>query len=199
MAHDFVDLPIACYGSAFHLIGELRIWNLHGRRQSRALRRGAVIMRKLRILVFVLAMPCTAFAQSNQSAWENLSALAAGHKIQVVEMNSKKVSGAFVNVTDAGISLQGQGGEETISRQDVRIVKLMENKHRLRNAAIGAAIGAGAGAGAGAAVGRGNGNSGGFDFAKQGAGIGAGAGAVIGAIVGALWPSHQTIYRAAGK
>ena len=153
-------------------------------------------MRKLLILIFALAMPCVAFGQTDRSSWANLGALGAGHRIQVVEMNSKKVSGAFVNVTDAGISLQGPGGEQTISRQDVRSVKLMENKHRLRNAAVGAAIGAGAGAGAGAAAGRGNG---GFDFTRQGAGIGAGAGAVIGTIVGALLPSHETIYRAAGK
>ena len=157
------------------------------------------MMRKLSILFCVLAMPFVTFAQTNQSSWENLSALGAGHKIQVVEMNSKKVSGAFVSVTDTGISLQVEGGEQTIARQDVRVVKLMENKHRLRNAVIGAAVGAGVGAGAGAAVGGDNGNSGGFDFAKQGAWIVGAAGAVIGAIVGALLPSHQTIYRAAGR
>ena len=150
-------------------------------------------MRKLWILVCVLGMPCMAFGQTGKSSWENLSALQAGHRIQVVEMSSKKVSGAFVNITDTTISLQESGGEQTIQRQDVRIVKLMENKHRMRNAAIGAAIGAGAGAGAGAAVGNG---SGGFDFTRQGAGIGAGAGAVIGAIVGALLPCHETMYRA---
>jgi hypothetical protein len=154
-------------------------------------------MRKLWILVFVLAMPCAAFGQTDRSSWENLSALGAGHKVEVVEMNSKKVSGAFVNFTDAGISLEGAGGEQTIPRQDVRRVKLMENKHRLRNTAIGAAIGAAAGAGA--LAGLVNGSEGGFNFTAQGAGIGAGAGAVIGAIVGALWPSHQTVYRAAGK
>jgi hypothetical protein len=199
MAHDFVNLPIACDCSAFHLVGELRIRKLriNGRRRFHVLRRGLVTMRKLWIVVCVLAMPCAASGQSNKSAWENLSALQAGHRIEVVEINSKKVSGAFVNVTDAGISLQGQSGEQTISRQDVRVVKLMENKHRLRNAAIGAAIGAAAGAGAlGGLV---NSAEGGFNFTAQGAGIGAGAGAVIGAIVGALWPSHQTVYRAAAK
>jgi hypothetical protein len=153
-------------------------------------------MRRLWILVCVLAMPFVTFAQTNQSSWENLSALGAGHKIQVVEMNSKKVSGTLVSVNDAGVSLQAAGGEQTIQREDVRVVKLMENKHRLRNAAVGAAVGAGVGAGAGAAAGRGNG---GFDFAAQGAGIGAAAGGAIGAIVGALLPSHRTIYRAAGK
>ena len=147
---------------------------------------------------FVLCTPRAAFAQSNKSAWESLSTLQAGHKIEV-KTNANKVSGAFVSVSDTAISLQAPAGEETIPRTDVRRVKLMENKHRLRNAAIGAAIGAGAGAGAGAAVGRGNGNSGGFDFAAQGAWIGAAAGAVIGAIVGVLLPSHQTLYRAAGR
>jgi hypothetical protein len=156
-------------------------------------------MRKLWILVFVLAMPCGTFAQSNKSAWENLSTLQAGHRIEVVEMNSKKVSGAFVSVTDAGISLQVEGGEQTIGRQNVRVVKLMENRHRLRNAAIGAAIGAGAGAGIGAELGKGPSHGFGFDFAAQGAGIVAGAGAVIGAVVGALLPCHETVYRAAGR
>ncbi len=155
--------------------------------------------RRLWVLVCVLAVPCVAFAQSNQSSWENLNALQAGHKIQVVEVGSKKVSGTFVNVTDTAISLQAPGGEQTISRTDVRVVKLMENKHRLRNAVIGAAIGAGAGAGIGAAAGKGNGSSGGFDFAAQGAWIVASGGAVIGAIVGALWPSHKTMYRAAAQ
>ncbi len=202
MAHDFVDVPIARYCGASDLIGGLRIWKLHGWRQSHALRRGALIMRKLWILVFVLAMPCAAFGQTDRSSWEALSALGAGHKIQVVEMNSKKVSGAFVNVTDAGISLQAAGGEQTIARQDVRRVKLMENKHRLRNTAIGAAVGAGVGAGIGAASFQ---DCRGQAFCIQPggrgavAGIGAAAGGVIGAIVGALWPSHQTIYRAAEK
>ena len=146
---------------------------------------------------FVLCTPRAAFAQSNKSAWESLSTLQAGHKIEV-KTNANKVSGAFVSVSDTAISLQAPAGEETIPRTDVRSVKLMENKHRLRNAAIGAAIGAGVGAGAGAAAGKGPAH-GGFDFAGLGAGIGAAAGGVIGAIVGALWPNHQTIYRAAGR
>jgi hypothetical protein len=197
MAHDFVGVPIARYCGASDLIGGLRIWKLRGWRQSHALRRGALIMRKLWILVFVLAMPWAAFAQSNKSAWENLNTLQAGHKIEVEQMNSKKVFGAFVNVTDAGISLQGAGGEQTIPRQDIRSAKLMENKHRLRNTLIGAAIGAGAGAGIGAEAGKGPRS--GPDLAGFGAGLFAVIGGAAGAIVGALWPSHQTIYRAAGR
>jgi len=161
-------------------------------RQNSVLNCGLRTMRRLGTLVCVLAMPFVTFAETNQSSWENLSALGAGHKIQVVEMNSKTVFGTFLSVNDAGMSLQAAGGAQTIQRQDVRVVKLMENKHRLRNAAIGAAVGAGVGAGVGAAVGKGNGA---FDFAGQGAAIVAAAGGVIGAIVGALWPSHKIIYR----
>jgi hypothetical protein len=160
-------------------------------------------MRNLWILIFVLAMPCVVFSQTNEASWENLSALQSGHKIQIVEMNSKKVSGTFLNVSDTMISLQKQGGEQTIQRQDVRIVKRMETKHRLRHAAIGAAIGAGAGAGIGAAAYHPCSPSDSFCIQPGGrganAGIGAAIGGVGGAVVGALWPSHRIIYRAAGS
>jgi hypothetical protein len=99
-------------------------------------------MRKFWILVCVLGMPCVASAQ-----WENLNTLQAGQRIQVVEVNSKKDSGTFLGISDKTISLQGKSGEQTIQRQDVRSVKFMENKHRLRNTLIGATVGAGAGAG----------------------------------------------------
>jgi len=161
------------------------------------------MLRRLGIFLCVLGMPFVVHAQSNKTSWENLSGLAPGHKIQVTEMNSKKVSGAFVSVSDTAISLQDPGGEQTIQKTDVRIVKLMENKHRLRNAAIGAAVGAGAGAGIGAGVYTSCEPNETFcidPIGKGGAaGIFAAVGGATGAVVGALWPSHQTLYRALGK
>ena len=109
-------------------------------------------MRKLGILLCVLGMPCVVSARSSHVAWDNLNTLAAGQKIQVVEGNSKKDSGTFLNFSDTAISLQGKSGAQTIQRQDVRSVKLMEDKHRLRNTLIGGAVGAGVGAGIGAAA-----------------------------------------------
>jgi hypothetical protein len=165
-----------------------------------ALHRGTVAMRKLWMLICVLGMPCVASAQNNHAAWENLSALQAGQKIQVVEMNSKKVSGRFVSVSDKAISLEEAAGQQTIQRQDVRSVKLMKREHLVRDALIGAGVGAGVGAAIGAAsyspckpsqsfcidpVGRGG-----------AAGIVAVIGGVAGAVVGALVPNHKTIYRA---
>jgi hypothetical protein len=161
------------------------------------------MLRRLGIFLCVLGMPFVAHAQGNKTSWENLSGLAPGHKIQVVEMNSKKVSGTFVSVSDTAISVQDPSGEQTIQKTDVRVVKLMENKHRLRNAAIGAAVGAGVGAGIGAGAYRACKPNESFCIDPIGragvAGIVAAAGGAGGAIVGALWPSHQTLYRAPGK
>jgi hypothetical protein len=149
-------------------------------------------------LICVLAMPCASWAQSNPASWENLNTLQAGEKIQVVEINSKKVSGTFVNVSDAAISLQEKASQEMVQRQDVRSVKLRKHQHRLRNTLIGAAIGAGAGAGIGT-VGHRQGSlqnpNGTIISPGQGAAIGAVLGLVGGAVVGALIPSHKTIYR----
>jgi hypothetical protein len=144
-------------------------------------------MRIFWILACLLAMPSVASAQ-----WENLNTLQAGQKIQVLQ-TSKKDSGTFLSVSDKEISLQGKSGTQSIHRQDVRSVKLMENKHRLRNTLIGAAVGAGAGAGISAAAWEPRGFAGGRG---TGAAVGAVIGAVGGTIVGALWPSHQTIYKA---
>jgi hypothetical protein len=160
-------------------------------------------MRKLLFLICVLGMTCASWAQSNPASWENLNTLQAGEKIQVLEMSSKKVSGTFVNVSDAGVSLQEKAGQQTVQRQDVRSVKLMKHQHRLRNTLIGAAVGAGAGAGIGAATHHHvicttpcslqNPNT--FLSSSQAAAVGAVIGLVGGTVVGAVWPSHKTIYR----
>jgi hypothetical protein len=151
-------------------------------------------MRKFWILACVLGMPCVVSAQ-----WENLNTLQAGQKIQVVQ-TSKKDSGTFLSVSDREISLQGKSGAQKIPRQDVRSVKLMANKHRLRNAAIGGAVGAGVGAGIGAAAYRSCTPAQSFCIDPIGRGGEAGIFAIVGfaggALVGALWPSHETIYRA---
>ncbi len=150
-------------------------------------------MRKLLLLICILGMPSASWAQTNPSSWENLNTLQTGEKIQVVEMNSKRVSGTFVSLSDAAISLQQEAGPQTIQRQDVLSVKVMKAPHRLRNTLIGAGVGAGVGAGISAAAWEPHGYAGGRG---TGAAFGAVIGVVGGAVVGALWPSHKMIYRA---
>ena len=83
-------------------------------------------MRQVWFLICIVAAPCAWSAQIDQASWGNLSALHAGQKIQVVEMNSKKHSGTFVNVSDTAISYQKTASAQTIQKQDVRSVKLMK-------------------------------------------------------------------------
>jgi hypothetical protein len=153
------------------------------------------LMRKIFLLLFVLRLSWGAFAQTDRASWANLSGLRPGQKIQVVGMTSTKPSGAFETVSDTAINYRDTAGEQAIQKQDVRSVRLMENKHRLRNALIGAAAGAGAGAGIGAAS---TGHPGSIltDVSRaKGAGVGAVLGLIGGATLGALLPSHSTIYR----
>jgi hypothetical protein len=146
-------------------------------------------MRKLLFLICVLGMPGVSWAQSNPTSWENLNTLQPGERIQVLEMNSTKVSGTFVNVSDVAISLQGPR-QEMVQRQDVRSVKLWKQQHRWRNTLLGAAIGFGAGVLIGAAT-----YQQGFLGRGFQAGVGGLFGVVGGTVVGTLWPSHKTIYR----
>jgi len=119
-------------------------------------------------------------------------------------MNSKKHSGTFVSFTETAIVYQDTAGGQTIPKQDVRRVKLMENKHRLRNVLIGGLVGAGIGAAIGAGVFHGctpNPPSAQFPNCVgasvtrgEGAAILAPVGLLAGAVVGAFVPGHHTIY-----
>jgi hypothetical protein len=154
-------------------------------------------MRKSLLRICFIGLSCVSWAQTNRASWANLSGLQALQKIEIVGMNSKKHSGTFVSVSGIALSYQDSAGEQTIQKQDVRCVKLMRNKHRLRNTLIGGAVGAGAGAGIGAATSHPCSSQGLCiqPIGKGGvAGIGAVVGFVGGAVVGVLLPSHEMIY-----
>lgn len=154
-------------------------------------------MRKIFLQLLVLGLSGAAFAQTDRPSWAKLSGLRPGQKIQVVGIPSKKHSGNFVSVSDTAISYRETTGEHSIPRPDVLSVKLMENKHRLRNTIIVAGVGASVGAVIGAALHKPC-SSQSFCLDIGGAALPAGVGAVLGgvggAVVGVLLPSHSTIY-----
>jgi outer membrane lipoprotein SlyB len=162
--------------------------------------RGRETMRKLWIIVCFLGMPWITPGQTNQAAWENLSALQAGQKIDVAVNHSKKITGTFVSISDSAITVQEGSGPQAVQRQDVRSVKLAKREHLVRNSLVGAALGAGVGAAIGAATDSPckPGQSFCINPVNRGeaAGLFAVVGGVAGAIVGAVIPNHKTIYRA---
>jgi hypothetical protein len=148
-------------------------------------------MRNILLLLCVFGMSYASLAQSDNASWTNLNTLHSGQKIQIVEKSSKKHSGTFLNVSDTGVQYHDNAGDQSIPKQDVRRVKLMESRRRLRNTLIGAGIGAGAGAG----IGAGSWEDRGFVGGKGvGAAVGASIGVLTGAAIGALVPTHSTIY-----
>ncbi len=159
-------------------------------------------MRNILLLLCVFGMSYASQAQSDQASWTNLSTLQTGQKIQIVDVNSKKHSGAFLNVSDTAVRYHDNAGDQSIPKQDVRRVKLMENRHRLRNTLIGAGAGAGVGAVIGAVANHPCEPKPSSEFscfapiATKGetAGIGAVVGVLAGAATGALVPTHSTIY-----
>jgi hypothetical protein len=158
-----------------------------------------LIMQALLFAVCAIGIPSVCGAQAATGLWANVSTLQSGQKIQVVKMNANKESGTVVSVSDEAIVLHEKSGEHTVQKQDIRVVKLMRTRHRLRNALIGAAVGGGVGAGVGAAAfhpctgecigapGRGGTSA-----------VGGVVGIIGGAVTGALWPNHEIIYRVDG-
>ena len=155
-------------------------------------------MQKPWLLLCILVVSCAAPIHGQQGSWQNLNTLRPGEPIQVRGIKALKITGAFVSVTDAAISLQAESGPQTIQKPDVRSVKLMRNKHRLRNTLILAGVGAGVGAGIGAAAHQSCPSTQTFCLDIGGrrlpAAVGATVGLLGGAAVGAFIPTHETIY-----
>jgi hypothetical protein len=156
-------------------------------------------MRKLLFMICVLGISCSSRAQSKLADWENLNTIHAGDKIQVREVNSTKVTGTFLDVSDVAISLQSGGTSQSVPKQEVDTVKLMKKKHRLRNTLITAGVVAGISAGIGAAAHQPCSSTQTFclDIGGRGlpAAIDGAIGLAVGAAIGALLlPSKQTVY-----
>ena len=133
----------------------------------------------------------------NQANWDKLKQLSDGQEVEVVENGAVSNRGSFRSLTDEAMVVTMVTGEKTISRQKIVRVSSKGQKHRTRNALIGAGIGAGAGAGIGAAAT--SCTSGCFGFTRGNAmGVLSAVGAIGGAIVGAVLPTggwHE-VYRA---
>jgi len=142
--------------------------------------------------------------QPANASWENLKALKPGQEIRVVLNNVKSYQGEFQALSDDGISLRQAAGEQTLARRDILRVSSKAQKHRARNALIGAAVGAGAGLGIGAAADHSASSCGGKTpcwgpfFPNLGKEVLTPVGALAGAVVGAVIPTGgwQDVYRA---
>jgi hypothetical protein len=144
-------------------------------------------------LLTIATLPVTlAGSEDGTAAWQNLSQLSAGQKIEVIKKDGKSLRGPFIAFTDESIRLQGKRQEVSVPRADVLRVRTNPDRGR-RNTWIGAAIGAGGGLAVGAGLSE---RLSDFPNLKPAAyGLSAGVGALVGALIGSVAGArHTTIY-----
>ncbi len=145
-------------------------------------------MRRSLIVLVVLLFLYVPGSQA-QNAWRDLSAIQPGTRVDVVDQHLRKQSGKFVRLSDTDITLQTEGREIAIPREQV--YRVTAGRGRKRNTLIGMAVGGGIGLGIGLAT----------VLAYHGdiegtAAVGTTAfGAGVGAGIGAAIPPHTTVYR----
>lgn len=127
-------------------------------------------------------------AEAQKSRWEDLDQIHHGAKVQVVEQSLKSTSGKFVRFSHDDLTLEVQGKEVAIQREQVFRVTV-SGKNRKRNTLIGLGIGGALGVGVGAAANQVVGD------ARVIPATGA-AWAGLGAAIGAIIPASKTVYRA---
>jgi len=130
--------------------------------------------------------------QAANASWDNLKTLRPGQEIRVVLKDAKSYQGELQSLSNDGVTLRQAAGEQMLARQDILRVSSKAQKHRGRNALIGAAIGAGAGLGIGAAADHSqNCSKASFGpcFNNLGKEVLTPLGALAGAVVGAVMPA----------
>ncbi len=80
--------------------------------------------------------------QPATASWDNLKTLKPGQEIRVVLNDVKSYQGEFQALSEDGITLRQAASEQTLARQNILRVSSKAQKHRGRNALIGAAVGA---------------------------------------------------------
>jgi hypothetical protein len=159
---------------------------------NRGLRRLSLPLLAMSFGLFSLPLLAAEKPPKPEESWDNLSRLKAGTRIEVVDMNLKKVKGVFLSFSEGSITFRASKTEQSINRPDVYRVNNRDNNKHLRNGLIGVGIGVGAGLGIGAATCGTCSDSWRGTVMGAMAGMGGGLGA-IGFAVG----SHETVYRAA--
>jgi hypothetical protein len=101
----------------------------------------------MRVLFLLLAVTAALPAD-----WEAVKRVLPETKIEVTTREPRSVRGTFVSATDTTLSLRSKSGEESILRDDIRLVKTAEPSRRLRNGILASAIGAGVGLAIGIAI-----------------------------------------------
>jgi hypothetical protein len=148
----------------------------------------------LATLVAALAVSATAQPAKPIAQWANLNLLENGSEIRVVLAGGKTWRGFLQSVSPDSLAINAATSQESLSRQQIKLVSQKRPGHRGRNTLIGLAIGAAGGLGTGAAIDHGDRGW----FPNFGKAVFTPIGAIIGAVVGVAIPTGgwRVVYRA---
>ncbi len=86
------------------------------------------------------------------AGWESVQRIPPDTKIEVQARQSENFRGTLVSATETVVVIRSKSGEHSVTRRDVRSVRVADPSRRLRNGVLAAAIGAGVGLAIGVAV-----------------------------------------------
>jgi hypothetical protein len=142
---------------------------------------------KMKVLLFFL-IASAAFS----AGWEAVQRIPPDTKIEVQTRQAENVRGTLVSANETVVVIRSKSGEQSVTRGDIRCVRVAHPSRRLRNGVLATAIGAGIGLAIGVAVCPHCGNEGAdWMYAGPLTAIGAGAGAA-----GGFLPlPYRTVYK----
>ena len=144
------------------------------------------------LCIALLFTPIAKSQTVTRGDWATVQSLTPGRRVQVHRFGTDRVDGPFRSASADSIVVGTRTGDRTVSRTEIREVKLRKASGRLKNGAVGAAVGGGLGAGLGLAITRG-------DLEDLGAAILAFltvVGASAGFGLGLIAPGYGTVYKA---
>jgi hypothetical protein len=141
---------------------------------------------KLKLLLLLLAVS-TAFG----AEWDALRKISSGRKIEIITRDGRLTRASFVSVAGDVLAFRENSGERSLTRVEIRQVRIFDPGRRVRKGLLWTAVGAAAGAGAGLAACPYCPNEGHTStYVGPGAAIGAGIGAL-----GFLSSPYQIVYK----
>jgi len=147
------------------------------------------------LLLVTIAVSATAQPVKPIAQWTNLNQLKMGSEIRVGLTGGKTVTGFLQSVSPDSLAINAATSQESLARQDIKLVSLKRPGHRGRNTLIGLSVGAAGGLAAGAAIDRATPSRGWFN--NFGLAVFTPIGAIIGTVVGVAIPTGgwRVVYR----
>src|SRR5437870_5681904 len=92
--------------------------------------------------VFVLLLAVTHLFAAE---WDAVQRIPAGRTVEVTSLDGARATGTFVSATQDAVTVRQTSGDRSITRAEIRKLRVKDSSHRIRNGLIWTAVGAAVG------------------------------------------------------